>query len=99
MITNHKRAGLALGLGLGLGGALLVSSVFVSKSAEAGPMGFCSASSEISASGRQNAMVSVSPREPWICLRTKLGGFAPPGAPSCWQVAHMLGCMEVHDLN
>lgn len=64
-----------------------------------GPLsGYCSASGQ-TATGRQNALVSVSPRDPTICVRIKLGGTADIGTPDCWQVAHALGCDQVVDLN
>ena len=61
--------------------------------------GYCSASSELSPTGRQNALIKVSPREPDVCVRIKLGGIAGPGVPDCWKIAHELGCDVVVDLN
>ncbi len=61
--------------------------------------GFCSASSELSPTGIQWARVSVSPRDPMICIRETLGGAVPQGTPNCWVVAHQLGCESTHDVD
>ena len=64
-----------------------------------GPLsGYCSASGQ-TPTGRQKALVTVSPRDATLCVRIKLGGMAEIGTPDCWQVAHALGCDEVVDLN
>jgi hypothetical protein len=62
--------------------------------------GLCSASSERSRTGRQWAIVWVSPREDSICLREKRGGAAPNDVPDCWKVAREeLGCDKIVDIN
>lgn len=59
----------------------------------------CSASSELSDTGRQYAMVWNSPREPDQCLRQKLGGEAPPDLPDCWKMGDDIGCEDIRDVN
>jgi hypothetical protein len=98
MSTRNKRMGWALGLGLGA--ALLAAYALVDRPAEAQqPMGqFCSASSELSPTGRQQAMVVPSGRDPSVCIRYKLGGVVPTTVPDCWTVGRsMLGCVQIVD--
>lgn len=97
MSVHRRHVGLALRFGLGA--AALASIAFMASSAGAGPQGYCSASSPISPTGRQNAIVSISPRDPSVCVRIKLGGTADSFLPDCWKVAATLGCFEVVDLN
>jgi hypothetical protein len=55
-----------------------------------------------SASGlgqRQEAFISVSDRDPNVCIRVKLDIPVAPGVPSCWQVRGALGCTHIVDLN
>lgn len=59
----------------------------------------CSASSELSDTGRQYAMVWNSPREPDKCLRQKLGGEAPLDLPDCWAMGDDIGCEDIRDVN
>lgn len=59
---------------------------------------YCSASG-FTPTGRQNALITVSPRDPSICVRTKLGGTADPRLPDCWQARAQLGCFTIVDLN
>lgn len=96
-MNAHRRIGLVLRYGLAA--AFVASLACVGISAAAGLQGYCSASSPISPTGRQNALVSVSPRDPSICVRIKLGGTADSFTPDCWKVAYSLGCSEVVDLN
>lgn len=56
----------------------------------------CSASSD-GPTGRQYARIKNSPREPWKCIRTKLGTDAPPGTPDCWQMGKEIGCTDIID--
>lgn len=94
MSTLRKRIGLVLGLGA----AILASYALVSNSAEAQPSGgYCSASSEISPTGRQRAMVVPSGRDPAICIRYKLGGAVRTTVPDCWRVGRYLGCVQIVD--
>jgi hypothetical protein len=98
MSTRHRRMGLVFGFGLGA--ALLASAVFTSDPAEAQTgVGFCSASSDLSPTGRQSAMVVATAREPWVCLRYHLGGAVDPSTPDCWVVGRAIGCTEVHDVS
>lgn len=55
-----------------------------------------------SASGlgqRQEAFISVSERDPNVCIRVKLGTPVAPGVSNCWQVRGALGCAHIVDLN
>lgn len=56
----------------------------------------CSASGR---QGRQTAFISVSDRDPHVCVRTKLGEPAPWGMPDCWKVRDRFGCRGIVDLN
>ncbi|MDI1475224.1 hypothetical protein [Polyangium sp. y55x31] len=56
----------------------------------------CSASGR---PGRQISFISVSDRDPGVCVRTKLGEPAPLGMPDCWKVRDKLGCRGIVDLN
>lgn len=83
MLVHRERTGL-LGR-LVVGGLLVASSVFVSGAAAATSRVICSTPDSTSSTGRQYAMVTVSPRDPHYCMREKLGGEAPPGVPDCWR--------------
>jgi hypothetical protein len=90
MTTRGKRIGFVLVFGLG--GALLALPALTSSPVEASPpTALCSASDSSSSTGRQYAKVSVSPRDPSICIREKLGGEAPLGFPDCWSAASQAG--------
>lgn len=109
---NTHRGRMSSALRVGMGAALLCTGVLLSRAAGAdagdsaalseadtfSSMGYCSASGQ-TWTGRQNAMVQVSPRDPNICVRIKLGGVADSSMPDCWKVAYSLGCSEVVDLN
>jgi hypothetical protein len=94
-MTTHRK--IAQALRLGAGAALLASAAFMSGSANA-QTALCSASGS---GGRQNATVSISPRDPSICVRVKLGTPAAPGLPDCWVTVQTSGftCSTIVDLN
>jgi hypothetical protein len=94
-MTNHRK--FAQAVRLGVGAALLASAALMSGSASA-QTALCSASG---LGGRQLAYVSVSPRDPSVCVRVKLGTPAPPGTPDCWSAARNFGftCINIVDLN
>lgn len=59
----------------------------------------CTLSSGTSPTGREWGDVSPSPLEPGVCLRRRLGGDAPVGAPHCHKVAQLVfACTEVRDI-
>lgn len=95
-MTTHRKGAQAVRLGVGI--ALLATAAFVSGSADAQQVAYCSASW---AGGRQLAQISVSPRDPTVCVRVKLGTPAPPGTPDCWAAARSYGftCLTIVDLN
>jgi hypothetical protein len=100
MDTCHKRSRLALRLALG---ALLAASAVLGAGAATAeqprPLAICSASSELSPTGRQYATVRPSGRDPSICIRAKLGGSADVSVPDCWRAARMSGlsCVQIVD--
>jgi hypothetical protein len=96
-MTTHRKIAGALRFGIGAG--LLGAIAFISGSANA-QTDICSASGS-GPTGRQYAAITVSPREPDICVRTKLGGIAPQGVPDCWSVARgpVLSCTKIVDVN
>jgi len=98
-MRNHDHR-IALGIRLGIVAAILSFSAFAAADPpEIQTTGYCSASSPVSPTGRQLAMVNVSPREPDVCVRIKLGATADRYVPDCWKVGHALGCTQVVDLN
>lgn len=95
--TFCKGSALLLGLGLLLAAPLLTNTA----AAESPALAICSASDNLSSTGRQYATVTVSPRDPSFCVRRKLGGEAPMGVPSCWDAARQAGffCTTIVDEN
>lgn len=75
-------------LQLGLGAALLAAAAFTSATAGAQQSVICSASG---AFGRQYARLTVSGRDPTVCIREYLGGTADASVPSCWEAARNNG--------
>jgi len=90
----------AKGLLVGAIGVAAFSVVtFVSDTASAVGLR-CTVSSGTSLTGREWAEVDISPQDPTICLRRRLGGDAPQGYPSCHNRArNELGCVTVIDVN
>jgi len=77
-----------------IGAAILAASAFVSMAANANQAVSCSASGEFG--GRQAATVYVSPRDPSVCIRFKLGGPSLLSAPDCWTAVRIynLPCID-----
>lgn len=100
-MTAHRiRMGLAVLFGLG--GAFLAAAALRTGTAEANPPTLiCSASDSASATGRQYAKVSISTRDPNVCVRQKLGGDAPIGYVDCWSAVKNAGfpCTTIVDIN
>jgi len=68
----------------GLGAALLAAATFTSASASAESL-LCSASGS---GGRQAALLTVSDRDPQVCIRQFLG-IPVTGLPDCWTAARI----------
>jgi len=88
MTKQHK---LALMIRFGLGAAILAAAA-VSSGSTCPQSVICSASGDF---GRQAARVSVSGRDPTVCIREFLGGSAQ-GLPSCWEAVRIndLPCVD-----
>ncbi|MFS8064847.1 MAG: hypothetical protein ACMG6S_00620 [Byssovorax sp.] len=96
-MNTLRNAALALTSGLGI--ATLLAASLVSNSAAAVSRS-CTVSSGTSPTGREWGEVYPSRKDPTTCLRRRIGGDAPPGFPSCHEVARQdLGCFTVIDVD
>lgn len=101
-ITSHLQAALFSGFAVAAPGAEIPEpegDAIGTEDTSERARRYCSASSDGSPTGRQWAQVRNSPREPYICLREKLGGVADRGVPDCWKMARDIGCDQVVDID
>lgn len=92
MTTQRK---ITMALRFGISATLLSAAVFMSGWANAGQTVTCSASG---AGFRQYATVTVSDRDPSVCVRVKHGMPTSPGVPDCWQavINYGLSCVDIY---
>lgn len=96
MTARRTRMGLALLLASAA--TFLGMSALESDPVVAGPpVALCSASDSNSPTGRQYATVAPAGQPVGACIRTLIGGVAPPNVPNCWDAAAAagFGCTQI----